>query len=327
MTEPVALPVPAEPGAQTLDRPVPGGMRHGRRPPRGTVRSRERRLGYLILTPAVLALVAITAFPLAYNVWNSFHHVDLLNPASGRGFAGLSNYQRLFTDQNFVPALQRTVAFTIISVALELVGGMAIALALHRSFRGRGLVRAAVFIPWAVPTVVSAMLWKTMFDPRQGFVDWLLAALHLPGGHTTWLAGTFTAWTAVFVADAWKNVPFMSILLLAGLQVIPTDLYEAARIDGARTWQSFWRITLPMLRPALAVALIFRTLSAFLIFDVIYIMTGGGPGNSTQTVSYLNWQAFLVDTNFGYGGAVSVVLVIMAALIAFAYTRLLRVES
>jgi multiple sugar transport system permease protein len=166
-----------------------------------------------------------------------------------------------------------------------------------------------------------------MFDPRSGFVDYMLGMLHLPGAQTTWLAHTWTAWTAVLVADAWKNTPFMAILLLAGLQVIPDDVYEAAKVDGAGAWQSFRRITLPLLKPALLVALIFRTLSAFLIFDVIYIMTGGGPGSSTETLSYINWRAFLVDTDFGAGGAISVALVVMAMLIALIYIRTLRPEE
>ena len=283
----------------------------------------DRRLGWILISPALLALAAVTAFPLLYNLWNSFHRVDL-QEGGGHPFVGLSNYHRLVTSPLFAGSLVRTIGFTAVSVTLEVVVGLALAVALNRTFRGRGLVRAAVLIPWAVPTVVSAMLWKTMFDPQSGFVDYLLGVAHLPGAHTTWLAGRWTAWTAVLIADAWKNTPFVAILLLAGLQVIPGDLYEAARVDGASAWQSFRRITLPLLRPALLVALVFRTLSAFLIFDVIYIMTGGGPGNSTETLSYLDWRALLVGTDFGYGGAVSVSLVVMALIIAGAYMRLVR---
>jgi multiple sugar transport system permease protein len=172
--------------------------------------------------------------------------------------------------------------------------------------------------------VVSALLWKTMFDQRNGFVDYLLGIFHLPGAHTTWLAGEWTSWAAILVADAWKNVPFMAIILLAGLQVIPEDIYEAARIDGASAWQSFRRLTLPLLKPALVVALVFRAIQAFLIFDVIFIMTGGGPGNTTETLSYLNYHAFLVDTDFGFGGAISISLVVLSLVIAGILTRLVR---
>ena len=264
-----------------------------------------------------MLLLLVTAYPLIYNLWNSFHHVNL-SIVGPRTFAGVSNYSKMFGSSEWRSALYRTAAFTAISVFLETVFALGLALMLHRQFRGRGILRAAILIPWAVPTVVSATLWKTMFDPRTGFVDYLL------GVHTTWLAGTWTSWTAIFVADAWKNVPFIAIILLAGLQVIPDEIYEAARVDGANAWQSFRRMTLPLLRPALAVALIFRTLQAFLVFDVVYIMTGGGPGTSTETLSYLNWQTFLVNTDFGFGGAMSVMLVVIALAIAAVYVRLLR---
>jgi multiple sugar transport system permease protein len=287
----------------------------------------DRRLGYALVAPVVVLLLAVTAYPLGYNLWNSFHSVNLSEAGSGRAFVGLDNYTKMFGSSAWVSSLERTLAFTAVSVAIETVIALVLALMLHRRFRGRGLLRAAILIPWAVPTVVSATLWKTMFDSRTGFVDYLLGNVGLPGAHTTWLAGIWTSWAAIFVADAWKNVPFMAIILLAGLQVIPDEVYEAARIDGASAWQSFRRMTLPLLKPALAVALIFRTLQAFLVFDVIYIMTGGGPGVSTETLSFLNWQTFLVGTDFGYGGAISVMLVVIALAIAAVYVRVLRPET
>lgn len=289
--------------------------------------SAERRLGYALVAPVIVLLLAVTAYPLFYNLWNSFHHVNLSEAGAGQPFVGIENYTRMFGSEVWVSALERTALFTAVSVLLETIAALGLALMLNHRFRGRGFLRAAILIPWAVPTVVSATLWKTMFDPRQGFVDYLLHGVGLPGGHTTWLAGVTTSWVAIFVADAWKNVPFMAIILLAGLQVIPNEVYEAARIDGASAWQSFRRITLPLLKPALGVALIFRTLQAFLIFDVIYILTGGGPGVSTQTLSFLNWQEFLINTDFGYGGAISVVLVLIALAIAAVYVRVLRPET
>jgi ABC-type sugar transport system permease subunit len=177
-----------------------------------------------------------------------------------------------------------------------------------------------------VPTVVSAELWKTMFDPQQGFVNYILKTLHLPGGNTTWLDERWTAWAALLIADAWRNTPFMAIVLLAGLQVIPGDVYEAARIDGASPLKTFWRITMPLLKPALAVALIFRTLSSFMIFDVVYIMTSGGPGSSTNVLSFLDYQAFF-GSDFGYGGAVSVMMIIIALMIAGVYVRVFRTQE
>jgi ABC-type sugar transport system permease subunit len=293
----------------------------------GSLLRQDRRLGYLLVAPVVIVLLVITAYPLLANLWNSFHHVDYLNPAQFGTFAGAQNYKELLTDHSFVPALVHTIGFTIVSVSVETVIGLAIALALTRPFRGRGIVRAAIFIPWAVPTVVSAELWKTMFDPQSGFVNYILVHLHLPLSSTTWLDSTWTAWAALLIADAWRNTPFMAIVLLAGLQVIPHDIYEAAKIDGASAWRTFWRLTMPLLKPALLVALIFRTLSSFMIFDVVYIMTSGGPGTSTTVLSYINYQAFLFDFDFGYGGAIAVALIVMALIIAAAYVRFFRTEE
>jgi ABC-type sugar transport system permease subunit len=288
--------------------------------------SQDRRFGYGLIAPVLIVLLAITAYPLVYNVWNSFHHDNLLIPYL-RGFSGLTNYTELFTNNQFLPALVHTLGFTVVSVVLETIIGLSLAVALNKPFRGRAVVRAAVFIPWAVPTVVSAELWRTMFDPQSGFVNYILTELHLPLASATWLDQTWTAWTAVLIADAWRNTPFIAIVLLAGLQVIPGDIYEAARIDGASSWQVFRRLTLPLLKPALMVALIFRTLQSFLVFDVVYIMTSGGPGTSTNVLAYLDWKAFLVADDFGYGGAVSVALVIFALIIAGIYVRTFQVEQ
>jgi ABC-type sugar transport system permease subunit len=319
--------VPSGPVAPARKEPAAQAVAAARRDGRQySLIARDRRFGYMLVAPAVVVLLAITAYPLIYNIWNSFQH-DVINSGLPPTFAGGANYQRIFTDNQFVPALAHTAGFTVVSVTVETVIGLALALVLNRKFPGRGLVRAAIFIPWAVPTVVSAQLWKSMFDPQSGWVNYVLTALHLPLANTTWLAGTWTAWGAILAADAWRNTPFMAIVLLAGLQVIPGDIYEAARIDGASAWQTFRRLTLPLLRPALMVALIFRTLSSFLIFDVVYAMTGGGPGTSTSVLSYLNWQAFFVYSDYGYGGAISVALVVIALMIAAAYVRVFRSEQ
>ena len=307
-----------------LDTPPAKTTGPGRRA-RGTLLAQDRRLGYALIAPAIALLLLITVFPLAYNIWNSFHYAEPSNPIVNGRPAGLFNYRRLFEAANsFVPALEHTVFFTVVSVAIEVVLGLVLALALNKSFRGRGLVRAAVFIPWAVPTVVSAQIWKGMFDPQQGFVDFLLKSLHLPGSTTTWLASADTTWVVIFVADAWKNTPFVAIILIGGLQVIPNEIYEAAKLDGASAWRQFRRLTLPLLKPALMVALIFRTMSAFLIFDVVYIINRGGPGTSTTVLAFNDWNAFQTNLDYGYGGALSIVLTVMALAIAAGYTRLMR---
>lgn len=314
--------LPARPGAAAR----PGRARAPRGSQQYNLLAQDRRFGYMLVAPAVIVLLAITVYPLIYNVWNSFHN-DVVTSGVPATWSGVANYKRIFTDNLFLPSLLRTLGFTVVSVTIETLIGLGLALALNRAFPGRGLVRAAVFIPWAVPTVVSAQLWKLMFDPQAGWVNYVLTFLHLPGAHTTWLANTWTAWAAILVADAWRNTPFIAIVLLAGLQVIPHDIYEAATVDGASPWQAFRRLTLPLLKPALLVALIFRTLSSFLIFDVVYNMTAGGPGNSTSVLSYLDYQAFLVAFDFGYGGAVSVALVVFALMIAAMYVRVFRIEE
>ena len=297
-----------------------------RPPSRRALRWRPgERLGYAMVGPAVLALLAITAFPLVYNLWNSLHDDNLYYPVRGNPFVGLKNYSDAFSQPGLVAALEHTVAYTAVSVSIEIALGLGIALLLNRPIRGRGVARTLILLPWAVPTVVAAIVWKTLLDPQTGGVDYILGLLHLPGAHTTWLGvGTITSWASILVVDCWQTVPFVAIILLAGLQGIPRDLYEAAEVDGASRWHVFSSITLPMLRPALLVVLVFRTLSAFMIFDIIYTLTSGGPGTVTQTVSYLDYNTLLVNTDFGLGGAISVVMVVVALIIATFYRLVVK---
>jgi ABC-type sugar transport system permease subunit len=304
--------------------------RAGRPAAHGSARERaDRRLGYSMVTPVIVLLLAITAFPLLYNLWNAFHFDNLSYGGLPHKWVGFSNFSSLFhASSGWVAALERTLVFTVVTIVFDIVVALAMALMMNRTFRGRGFLRAAILVPWAVPTVVSATLWKTMFDPRAGFVDYFLGAFHPAWASLSWLgASTSRSWVAIFIADSWKNIPFVAIILLAGLQVIPNEVYEAAKMDGATWWQSFRRITLPMLKPVISVALIFRTLQALLVFDVIYIMTGGGPGNSTETLSFLNYQTFIVNTDFGVGGAMSILLVIIALIVSAVYVRAFRPEA
>ncbi len=300
------------------------------RPPRGadSRAAADRRFGYLMVAPAVILLLAVTAYPLISNLWDSFHFDNLSYAGLPHKFVGGRNYTNMFTSGDWISALKHTLIFTAVTIVFDVVVGLGLALMMHRKFRGRAFLRASVLIPWAVPTVVSAMLWKFMFDPRVGFVDYFLGAVHPAWSTITWLnASVWRSWLVIFVADSWKNIPFVAIILLAGLQIIPNEVYEAARIDGASPWQAFRRVTLPMLRPALTVALIFRTLQALLVFDVIYVLTTGGPGTSTETLSFLNYQTFIVNTDFGYGGAISMMLVVIALVISAGYVRFLRPQT
>lgn len=298
---------------------------------RRTLRWRPgERLGYAMTSPVVLLLLAITGFPLVYNLWTSFHYYNYGEPfplgPAGHPYVGLHNFGEVFSSHPSVgaaplPVLVHTIVYAACSVTLEVAVGLGVALLLNQPVRARGVYRTLILLPWAIPSVLASQIWKTLLDPQTGGVDYVLRLLHLPGANTDWINGTFTAWTSIFVADAWQSIPFVTILLLAGLQGIPADLYEAARVDGAGAWYRFRCITLPMLRPALLVVLVFRTLQAFLIFDIIYGLTNAAPGNATETVGYLNWNAFLNQTNYGLGGAVSIVMIAVVLLIAAVYFK------
>jgi ABC-type sugar transport system permease subunit len=247
-------------------------------------------------------------------------------PWLGRPFVGLENYGEALRDPRFWGSLGHTAFFTVSSVGLELFIGLALALALNRAFRGRGLVRAAVLIPWAIPTVVSALLWRFMFEGQSGIVNALLVNAGFLREPLVWLIHPTLAWVPVVLADAWKHTPFVALLLLAGLQNIDSSLYEAARIDGASAWRQFRHVTLPLLRPAILVALIFRTMDAFRVFDLIYALTGGGPGTSTEPIALYTFNALLQNLQFGYGSALSVIVFLITFSLALVYIKILGAD-
>jgi multiple sugar transport system permease protein len=247
-------------------------------------------------------------------------------PWLGRPFVGLTNYVDAVADPRFRGALGHTLFFAASSVTLELVIGLWLALALNRAFRGRGLVRAAVLIPWAIPTVVSALLWRFMFEGQTGIVNAALMDAGLIHEPIVWFIQANTAWVPVILADVWKTTPFVALLLLAGLQNIDSSLYEAARIDGASAWRQFRHVTLPLLKPAILVALIFRTLDAFRVFDLVYALTGGGPGTSTEPIALYTFNALLQNLQFGYGSALSVIVFLITFALAMGYIRFLGAD-
>ena len=264
----------------------------------------ETRLAWLLLAPALGSVVAIALFPLAWAVRESFHLHDLRSPWLGQPWIGWANYAEAAADGRLWLSLAHTVGFAAVSVALELALGLVLALALHRAVAARGPVRTLALIPWALPTVVAALLWRFLFD-----------------GPTDWLADPLRAWIPIVLADVWKTTPFVVLLLLAGLQTIDESLYEAARIDGATDWQQFRHVTLPLLRPALLVALIFRTLDAFRVFDLIYALTGGGPGTATEPVSLYGFTVLFQNLRFGYGSAIAVIVFVVTFGLALLYVR------
>jgi ABC-type sugar transport system permease subunit len=277
----------------------------------------ERRLALALLLPALAAIALVAAFPLAATAWESLHRHDLRMPWLGRPFVALANYGELLSDPRFGEALAHSAFFTAVSVALEVALGLALALALDRRFRGRGLARTAVLLPWAVPSVVAALVWRFMFEGDGGIVNALLAR------PVPWLADARAAWLPLVLADVWKTTPFVALLLLAGLQTVDPALHEAARIDGAGAWRRFREITLPLLAPALAVATLFRALDAFRVFDVVYVMTGGGPGTATEPVSLYAFDVLFRSLRFGYGSAISMTVFLGAFLIALGAIALL----
>ena len=278
---------------------------------------REAGLAWWLVAPAVGTILVVALFPLLWTVWESLHLHDLRMPWLGRPFIGLDNYVEAVGDPRFRSALGHTLVFTVATVTIELALGCALALAMNHAFRGRGLVRAAILVPWAIPTVVSALLWRFMFEGQAGILNRLFT------DPPVWFIHPTLAWVPVILADVWKTTPFVALLLLAGLQNIDASLYEAARIDGASTWRQFRHVTLPLLKPAILVALIFRTLDAFRVFDLIYVMTGGGPGTSTEPIALYTFNSLLQNLRFGYGSALSVIVFLVVFLLAVGYIRFL----
>jgi ABC-type sugar transport system permease subunit len=290
-----------------------------------TAETSEARLAWAFVLPALAAVVLVAIFPLAWTVWESLHLHDLRMPWRGRPFIGLANYAEALADARFWGALAHTAFFTAASVALELGLGLLLALAVNRAFRGRGLVRMAVLLPWAIPTVVTALLWGFMFDSQAGVVNAAAVGVGAmdPDRPLVWFNSPVLAWVPVVLADVWKMTPFVTLLLLAGLQTIDDSLYEAARMDGAGPRQQFLHVTLPQLKPALLVALIFRTLDGFRVFDLIYVLTKGGPGTATEPIALYAFDALLNHLRFGFGSALSVVIFLVTFLLALFYIQVL----
>ncbi|HYU36164.1 MAG TPA: sugar ABC transporter permease [Thermoanaerobaculia bacterium] len=275
----------------------------------------------MLVAPALAVTAAAGVFPVGWTVWESLHRHDLRMPWLGRPFVGFANYMEIAGDGRFWGAMLHTALFTAVSVALELGLGLFLALALNRAFRGRGLVRAAVLVPWSIPTVVAALLWRFLFDTRAGIANATLIKLGILDEPVVWLVRAATAWVPVVLADVWKTTPFVALLLLAGLQNIDPALSEAAAVDGAGAWRQLWHVTLPLLRPALAVALVFRSLDAFRVFDLIYVLTGGGPGTATEPIALYAFNALFSNLRFGYGAALSVIVFLVTLLLALLYLK------
>jgi multiple sugar transport system permease protein len=265
----------------------------------------------------MILIAIVAAYPIGYAIWLSLHEYSVRVAGLSR-WAGFRNYSTALQSSEFWDAVKTTFIFTGASVVLETLLGLVMALAMHSAFRGQGLLRTVVLVPWAILTVVTAITWQTIFEPSLGFVNSLLGAVGLPND-TVWLGQSPQALMVMIFADVWKTAPFMALLLLAGLQVIPDDIYEAAKVDGATTWQRFARITLPLLKPALLVALIFRTLDALRIFDLPFVLTNGAHG--TTTLSLISYQTFQTNRILGAGSSLAVLTFVIVMIVSFVYIR------
>ena len=250
----------------------------------------ERRLAVAMMSPSLIVMALVAAYPIVYAIWLSLNEYSVRVAGLSR-FAGLGNYIDALGSSVFWDAFRNTFVFTIISVSIELVLGVAFAMAMHQAFRGRAVLRATVLVPWAVLTFGSGILWRSIFEPNLGFVPSMLGALGLPGADILWLGEEGYAMAVMILADVWKTAPFMALLLLAGLQVIPDEVYDAAKVDGATAWQRFTKITLPLLRPAILVALLFRTLDALRVFDLPFGLTKGANGTTTLSLILATYVA------------------------------------
>jgi multiple sugar transport system permease protein len=297
---------------------VPAGPVAAREPRKGKLSDRaraERKTAYLLCAPAVVVMAAVTGYPILYALWLSLHKFDLRFPADS-SWVGLDNYGQVLSSSTWWQDVFNTLVITVFSVAIELVLGMLIALVMHRAIFGRGPVRTAILIPYGIVTVVAAFAWKYAFSPGTGFIL---------GPDTDPFSSRLDSFLVIIATEVWKTTPFMALLLLAGLALVPDELLEAAKVDGASAVQRFVRITLPLMRPAILVAILFRTLDAFRVFDTVFIQTRGAQ--DTETVSILGYNVLINRVNIGLGSAISVLIFIAVILIAVFFVRVLGAST
>jgi multiple sugar transport system permease protein len=284
-----------------------------RKPPLSEGKRQERKLGWLLCAPAALVMVAVTAYPILYSFWLSLQRYDLKFPDE-REFIWFTNYATVLTNGYWWTAFGVTMLITVVSVAVELVLGMGLALIMHRTIVGRGLVRTSALIPYGIVTVVAAFSWRYAWTPGTGYLANVVAPAGAP------LTERASALAIIILAEIWKTTPFMALLLMAGLALVPDDLLKAASMDGATWWQRFTKVMLPVMKPAILVALLFRTLDALRVFDNIYVLTAGA--NETSSVSMIAYNNLMKGLNLGIGATMSVLIFVIVAIIAFIFVKL-----
>jgi len=283
--------------------------------------AKQHRLSVVLISPALLVLVVFIGAPVIQSVSLSLHRIVISLPQLQTPFVGLGNYQELFHDAVARHSFWVTIVFVSTTTFFELILGLLLALLIHRHFPGRGSLRACVLIPWAIPTVVSAQMWRFLFNDAYGMINYAIFGNGVTH-YVPWLAEPGLALCAVILADIWKTSSFAALLILAGLQIIPEELYQAARVDGAGLWRRFWHITWPLIRPALLVALLFRTIDAFRVFDLAFVMTQGGPADATNVLQLYGYKKMFIEGWMGYGSAISVSVFVMILILAIVYVRM-----
>ena len=287
-----------------------------------SILTRERIFGASLLIPCLLFVVIFAFYPIGYSFFLSLHKIVLGLPSLGQPFVGLDNYRELLHDRIALHSLVNTLVFVFTTTFFEILFGLVIALVINKYFMGRGLVRAAILVPWAIPTVVSSQMWRFIFNDKYGLLNYILSGSDT-SAYTAWLAHPTTAFAAIVIADVWKTSSFAGLLILAGLQLIPDELYEAARIDGASLWQQFRKITLPLIKPAILIALLFRTTDAFRVFDLVFVMTQGGPADSTNVLQFYGYKKIFTEGLMGYGSTISVLVFLITFIISLIYIRII----
>jgi len=283
----------------------------------------SHRLAILFLLPSFIFVGLFALYPIFESFRLSFYRSILTLPWLGQKSVGWENYVDLLTDPVAAQSLRITLIFAAVSIPLELVIGLGMALVMNEVFRGRGLMRAIVLIPWAIPTVVSSQMWRFIFNDRYGLFNFILFGADA-SRYLAPLADPTLAPMAIIVAEVWKTAPFVALILLAGLQSIPDDLYEAASIDGATPWQKFRHITLPLIRPAVLLALLFRTIDALRVFDLVFVMTQGGPADATNVLSFYGYKKTFAEGMVGYGSAIAVGIFLISLTLSITYLRLFQ---
>lgn len=279
-------------------------------------------LAFVLNSPAILILLAMLAYPVMYSAYLSLHEYNLRRPRSFE-FIGLGNYTEILSDSQFWNAAWVTLLFSVGSIALTIMLGTMLALLLNEKWPGRGILRAVTLIPWAIPPVVNGLVWQWLLEGQYGLLNAILLNLGIIDTYQAWLVQPATALPSLVLAEVWNNTPFVAIIMLAALQTIPDELYDAAKVDGANLFQRFWFVTLPWLSHSLLLVLITQTMFALRAFDIIYVLTGGGPGNSTTVLAWLTYVTTFSYSDFGKGNAYAYIIALVTLVLSVAYIRML----